>query len=152
MNPFSLPYLQPLPVRTPMTPRRSWRTPGFRRSHLLLARSVGEAAEPPSTGPDEAVAGLLGERVDELLKREENRPLLERLEEASRRVETARAALAEIEKQEAEAIVSKQLVLQLQNRESEVFPIVAHHFLVYSMSYAESKARMGTAVSKDSME
>ncbi|XP_020594010.1 uncharacterized protein LOC110034065, partial [Phalaenopsis equestris] len=46
--------------------------------------------------------------------------LLDRLDEASRRVERARAALAEMEKQEAEALYSKQLVLQLQSRESEI--------------------------------
>ncbi|KAI0514298.1 hypothetical protein KFK09_010333 [Dendrobium nobile] len=122
MNPISFPHLRPLPGRTGMMPRRTWTTSaaGFRRFHLLLVRSSGETAEPSSLGPDEAVDGLLGERVDELLKREENRPLLGRLEEASRRVDRARAALADIEKQQAEALRTKQLVLQLQSRESEI--------------------------------
>ncbi|KAL0920812.1 hypothetical protein M5K25_009982 [Dendrobium thyrsiflorum] len=122
MNPISFPHLRPLPGRTGMIPRRTWTTSaaGLPRFHLLLVRSGGETAEPSSLGPDEAVDGLLGERVDELLKREENRPLFERLEEASRRVDRARAALADIEKQQAEALRTKQLVLQLQSRESEI--------------------------------
>ncbi|PKU85710.1 uncharacterized protein LOC110096225 [Dendrobium catenatum] len=122
MNPISFSHPRPLPGRIGMIPRRTWTTSaaGFRRFHLLLVRSGGETAEPSSLGPDEAVDGLLGERVDELLKREENRPLLGRLEEASRRVDRARAALADIEKQQAEALRTKQLVLQLQSRESEI--------------------------------
>lgn len=58
--------------------------------------------------------------VEELLKREENRDLLDGLEEASRRVDRAREAMADIERREAEAAQAKKLVSQLKNRELEI--------------------------------
>ncbi|KAK6162226.1 hypothetical protein DH2020_002067 [Rehmannia glutinosa] len=51
----------------------------------------------------ELLAGMVDSRVEELLKKEENRGLLDGLEQASRRVEMAKRELAEIEKQEIEA-------------------------------------------------
>ncbi|PKA50234.1 hypothetical protein AXF42_Ash017828 [Apostasia shenzhenica] len=122
MHPTSVPHLRPLVLRFPVNPRRSWipTSAGFSGSQLLLVRSSGETAEPSPRTPKEAVAGLLGHRVEDLLKREENRPLLEGLKEASRRVERARMALADIVGQETEALRAKQLVIQLQSRESEI--------------------------------
>lgn len=62
--------------------------------------------------------------VEELLRREENKALLDGLEEASARVERAREALADIERQEADAFRAKEYVRQLQSREAEVrFPV-----------------------------
>lgn len=58
--------------------------------------------------------------VDELLKREENRGLLDGLEAASQRVERAREALADIERQEAEAMRAKSAVTRLEKRKSEI--------------------------------
>jgi len=58
--------------------------------------------------------------VDELLRREENRALLEGVEDAERRVERARAALADIERQEAEARLAREEVRRLEKRRDEI--------------------------------
>lgn len=63
--------------------------------------------------------------VDELLRREENKALLDGLEEASARVERAREALADIERQAADALRAKEYMRQLQNREAEVSSLFA---------------------------
>lgn len=63
---------------------------------------------------------MVGEQVEELLNREENRSLLDGLEKASMRVEIAKKQLAEIEKQELELKRFKDYVSQLENRASEV--------------------------------
>lgn len=68
----------------------------------------------------DALPGIVGEQVEELLKREENKKLLDDLAKASQRVEIARMELAEIEKQENEALRMKAYVNQLQTRASEV--------------------------------
>lgn len=68
----------------------------------------------------DALAGMVEEGVDELLKREENRGLLDGLEKASQRVESARKELAEIERQELEAKRLREYVNQLESRASEV--------------------------------
>lgn len=68
----------------------------------------------------EALSGMVGEQVEELLNREENRVLLEGLEKASERVEKARMELAEIEKQEAEAKQFRNYIEQLEGRNYEV--------------------------------
>ncbi|KAG0453205.1 hypothetical protein HPP92_025869 [Vanilla planifolia] len=90
---------------------------GSSKPYGSQVRSSGETSGPLPRGVSEAAAELLGDRVEELLKREENRPLLEGLEEASLRVERARATLADIESREAE---SAQLLLRLQDRQSEI--------------------------------
>ncbi|ONK58853.1 uncharacterized protein A4U43_C08F410 [Asparagus officinalis] len=69
-----------------------------------------------SSFSNEAVSGM----VDELLKREENKELLDGLNEASKRVERAREAMAEIERREAEAVRAKEYVAQLENRKLEI--------------------------------
>lgn len=68
---------------------------------------------------------MVGERVEELLNREENRSLLDGLEKASMRVEIAKKQLAEIEKQELELKRFKDYVSQLENRASEVCQLVS---------------------------
>lgn len=68
----------------------------------------------------DALAGMVEEGVEELLKREENRGLLDGLEKASQRVESARKELAEIERQELEAKRLREYVNQLESRASEV--------------------------------
>ncbi|KAG8057500.1 hypothetical protein GUJ93_ZPchr0002g24431 [Zizania palustris] len=78
----------------------------------------GEEEEEPR-----AVAWLssaVGEKVDELLQREENRALLEGVEAAERRVERARAALADIERQEAAARLAREEVRRLERRRDEI--------------------------------
>jgi hypothetical protein len=72
----------------------------------------------------DALAGMVDERVQELLNREENRGLLDGLEKASQRVEMAKRELAEIEKQELEAKLMREYVNQLESRASEVCHII----------------------------
>ncbi|URE23319.1 hypothetical protein MUK42_06922 [Musa troglodytarum] len=77
----------------------------------------GANSEGPGSRPEEeALSGL----VDGLLRREENKALLDGLEEASARVERAREALADIERREADALRVKEYMRQLQNREAEI--------------------------------
>lgn len=68
----------------------------------------------------DALTGIVDERVEELLKREENRVLLDGLEKATLRVEMAKKELAEIERQELEAKLLKDYITQLETRTSEV--------------------------------
>ncbi|XP_021816595.1 uncharacterized protein LOC110758927 [Prunus avium] len=68
----------------------------------------------------DALSGIVGEQVEELLKREENRDLLDGLEKASQRVEMAKRELAEIEKQELEAKLVRDYINQLESRASEI--------------------------------
>ena len=76
--------------------------------------------ESENGGFKEALSGMVGKQVEELLNREENRVLLEGLEKASQRVEKARRELAEIEKQEIEAKQLRNYIEQLEGRSSEV--------------------------------
>lgn len=62
----------------------------------------------------------MGEQVQELLNREENKALLDGLEKASLRVEKAKRELAEIERLELEANQMREYVDQLERRASEV--------------------------------
>ncbi|WVZ65638.1 hypothetical protein U9M48_014967 [Paspalum notatum var. saurae] len=66
------------------------------------------------------LSSAVGEKVDELLRREENRALLEGVEDAERRVERARAALADIERQEAAARLAREEVRRLEKRRDEI--------------------------------
>ncbi|KAK9145726.1 hypothetical protein Sjap_005629 [Stephania japonica] len=68
----------------------------------------------------EGLAGVVDERVRELLKREENRGLLDGLEKASLRVELAKRELEEIERREIEAARMRDYVDQLESRASEI--------------------------------
>uniref|UniRef100_M1AWH0 Uncharacterized protein n=3 Tax=Solanum tuberosum TaxID=4113 RepID=M1AWH0_SOLTU len=68
----------------------------------------------------DALTGIVDERVEELLKREENRVLLDGLEKATLRVEMAKKELAEIERQELEAKLLKDYITQLETRTSEI--------------------------------
>ncbi|KAG8382559.1 hypothetical protein BUALT_Bualt05G0090000 [Buddleja alternifolia] len=68
----------------------------------------------------DVLSGMVDERVEELLKKEENRGLLDGLEQASRRVEMAKRELAEIEKQEMEAKKMRDYINQLESRASEI--------------------------------
>lgn len=68
----------------------------------------------------DVLSSMVDERLEELLKSEENRVLLDGLEQATKRVEMARRELAEIEKQEIEAKKMKEYVNQLETRASEI--------------------------------
>ncbi|KAJ4953498.1 hypothetical protein NE237_030330 [Protea cynaroides] len=76
--------------------------------------------ERDNEGLKNALSGMVDKRVGQLLNREENRALLDGLEEASRRVEMAKKELADIERQELEAAQLRDYVLQLENRSSEI--------------------------------
>ncbi|XP_060206733.1 uncharacterized protein LOC132634723 isoform X1 [Lycium barbarum] len=67
----------------------------------------------------DALTGMVDERVEELLNREENRVLLDGLEKATQRVEMAKKELAEIERQELEAKLLKDYITKLETRTSE---------------------------------
>lgn len=67
----------------------------------------------------------MGEQVQELLNREENRALLDGLQKASLRVEKAKRELAEIERQEIEAKQMRKYVNQLEKRASEVLKLAS---------------------------
>lgn len=62
----------------------------------------------------------VGDRVEELLKSEENKGLLVGLEEASLRVEKAKRQVAEIERQQLEAKKTRAYIDELERRASEI--------------------------------
>ncbi|KAL6550337.1 hypothetical protein OROMI_020825 [Orobanche minor] len=66
------------------------------------------------------LSGMVDERVEELLNKEENKGLLDGLELALKRVEMAKGELDEIEKQEMEAITMRDYINQLESRASEI--------------------------------
>lgn len=68
--------------------------------------------------------------MEQLLKKEENRGLLEGLEQASLRVENAKRELAQIEKQEMEARTMRDYINKLESRASEVIAIVFFFCLI----------------------
>ncbi|CAI0441806.1 unnamed protein product [Linum tenue] len=68
----------------------------------------------------DALSGMVGKQVEQLLGREENKALLDELEKASERVEIARRELAEIERQELEAKQVREYVKQLEIRAGEI--------------------------------
>ncbi|KAK9275511.1 hypothetical protein L1049_022778 [Liquidambar formosana] len=96
----------------------------FNRSSSSIPRFVivkCRSSEPSETANlKDALSGIVGEQVEELLNREENRVLLDELEKASERVEIAKKELAEIEKQEIEAKRVREYVNQLESRASEI--------------------------------
>jgi len=63
---------------------------------------------------------MLDERVEELLGREENKGLFDKLNQASQRVEIARQQLADIQSQEIEAKQMRLYINQLESKAAEV--------------------------------
>lgn len=72
------------------------------------------------------LSGIVDERVEQLLNKEENKVLLQGLEQASSRVEIAKRQLAEIQKQEKEAKVMREYIDQLESKASEVPTIYSY--------------------------
>lgn len=72
-----------------------------------------------------SLSGIVGNQVEELLSREENKNLLDGLEKASARVEVAKRELAEIERRELEAKLLQDYLDKLESRAAEV----SHLFL-----------------------
>uniref|UniRef100_A0A0D3H987 Uncharacterized protein n=1 Tax=Oryza barthii TaxID=65489 RepID=A0A0D3H987_9ORYZ len=119
----------PLPAASPLAARcRGGRGRGRGRGVRWRCATGGgagggEVEEGEGEGKREAAAWLssaVGEKVDELLLREENRALVEGVEAAERRVERARAALADIERQEAAARLASEEVRRLERRRDEI--------------------------------
>ncbi|KAM1788378.1 hypothetical protein ACFX11_038683 [Malus domestica] len=86
----------------------------------LIAKCTTGGGAGEGGGLKKALSGIVGEQVEELLKREENRELLDGLEKASQRVENAKRELAEIERQELEAKLVRDYITQLESRASEI--------------------------------
>lgn len=122
----SLPAGRSSPAAAPVLLQRfsSAAAPPGLRSHGGLRPRCGNSGGGGASGTGDGLRGFLGEQVEALLKKEENRALLDGLEEASSRVDAARRALADIQRQEAEAARAKEYVLQLQSRQSEVLPLL----------------------------
>ncbi|XP_061344855.1 uncharacterized protein LOC133290736 [Gastrolobium bilobum] len=68
----------------------------------------------------DALSGIVDEQVQELLRRKENKVLLDGLEKASLRVEMAKRELALIQKQELAVKQFKDYINQLEGRASEI--------------------------------
>ncbi|GAU22222.1 hypothetical protein TSUD_227580 [Trifolium subterraneum] len=68
----------------------------------------------------DALSGMMGEQVEELLSREENKVLMDRLEKASLRVENAKTELAFIQKQELALKQFKDYTQQLEGKASQI--------------------------------
>ncbi|CAI9093397.1 OLC1v1028895C1 [Oldenlandia corymbosa var. corymbosa] len=68
----------------------------------------------------EVLSGMVDERVEMLLGKEENKALLQGLEDAALRVEMAKKQLAEFDRQEAEAQQIRDYVNKLQSTTSEI--------------------------------
>lgn len=68
----------------------------------------------------DAISGIVGEQVEELLSREENKVLLDRLDKASQRVEIAKRELAFIQKQELALKQYKDYTHQLEQKAFQI--------------------------------
>jgi len=68
----------------------------------------------------DALSGMMGEQVEQLLNREENKVLFDNLQKASQRVEIAKTQLAFIQKQELALKQYKDYTKQLQGNSFEV--------------------------------
>ncbi|KAE8813820.1 hypothetical protein D1007_09011 [Hordeum vulgare] len=111
--------LRPL-IPPPLVPAR----PLTARCRRVRGRCApGQGAGEGASGA-EWLSSAVGEKVDELLRREENRALLDGVEAAERRVELARAKLADIERQEAAARLATEEVRRLERRRDEFAPTV----------------------------
>ncbi|KAF7824953.1 homer protein [Senna tora] len=99
--------------------QRSFFAPRF---PSLRCRSGSEENGSGNDGSNfkDAVSGMVDEQVQELLSKEENRVLLDGLEEASRRVEIAKRELALIQEQELAAKRFRDYVNQLESQASEI--------------------------------
>lgn len=93
---------------------------------LKCNSSRSEDGERSNGSLKDALAGMVDQRVEQLLNREENKDLLDGLEKASLRVEMAKKELAEIEKQELEAKQMRDYVNKLEARAFEVFVFSLH--------------------------
>ncbi|XP_062146821.1 uncharacterized protein LOC133854599 [Alnus glutinosa] len=115
-NPNTVFSARKFSITSPIFPRASSSSSSSRSRVVIVKCNSSEE----SGNLKDALAGMVDERVQELLNREENRGLLDGLEKASQRVEMAKRELAEIEKQELEAKLMREYVNQLESRASEI--------------------------------
>uniref|UniRef100_A0A0A9D4X3 Uncharacterized protein n=1 Tax=Arundo donax TaxID=35708 RepID=A0A0A9D4X3_ARUDO len=108
----------PLPPVNPLSARRCRLVRGGVRVGCAPGDGAGGGGE--GDGAASWLSSAVGEKVDELLRREENRSLFEDVEAAELRVERARAALADIERQEAAARLAGEEVRRLEKRRDEI--------------------------------
>ncbi|KAK9122236.1 hypothetical protein Syun_019853 [Stephania yunnanensis] len=116
INPSLTPFQNPRILPNLRSPAHS--PPPIRPSRSPILKCSSEEIE--NGGLKDLLSGVVDERVRELLKREENRKLLDGLEKASMRVELAKRELEEIERQEIEAARMRDYVDQLETRASEI--------------------------------
>ncbi|KAH6755719.1 homer protein [Perilla frutescens var. hirtella] len=93
--------------------------PGSLAAAAVKCSNNGSAASDEGSLKD-ILSGIVDERVEQLLNKEENKALLKGLEQASTRVEIAKRQLAEIQKQEMEAKNVREYINQLESRASEI--------------------------------
>lgn len=105
----------------------SWFPVNSRRCSLsksvVKSSSKSEEADQGQGGGGEltnALSNIVDKRVEELLGREENKAMLDKLNMASQRVQLAKKQLADIQRQEIEAQQMRFYVDQLQTRVSEI--------------------------------
>ncbi|KAL2902931.1 Lissencephaly-1-like protein [Bienertia sinuspersici] len=67
-----------------------------------------------------ALSNIVDKRVEELLQKEENKDMLDKLNKASERVELAKKQLADIERQELEAQQMRKYIDELEAKASEI--------------------------------
>lgn len=70
------------------------------------------------------LSGVMGEQVEQLLSRQENKGLMDNLQKASQRVEIAKTQLAFIQKQELALKQFKDYTQQLQGNASQVLSLI----------------------------
>ncbi|KAI3894937.1 hypothetical protein MKX03_022875 [Papaver bracteatum] len=90
---------------------------GERRQSKAL---VVKCSSSENGGLKDVVSGLVDQRVEELLNKEENKVLLYGLTKANERVELAKKELAEFDKKQLEDVQMKNYVNQLESRTSEI--------------------------------
>lgn len=72
----------------------------------------------------DALSGMMGDQVEQLLSRQENKGLMDNLQKASQRVEIAKTQLAFIQKQELALKQFKDYTQQLQGNASQVLSLI----------------------------
>jgi len=91
---------------------RNWRIRSSSEDNVAISSDGGDLKN--------SLSGIVGNQVEELLSREENKGLLDGLEKASLRVEIAKRELEDIERQEIEAKLLQDYINQLESRAAEV--------------------------------
>lgn len=122
-NPIHLPTISTNFLKShPSSINISHKRLGFSTPRLKIAKCSSESNDggQSNVNLNNALSSLVGQQVEQLLNKEENKDLLDGLEKASMRVEIAKKQLAEIEKQELELKRFKDYVNQLENRALEV--------------------------------